>query len=100
MKSVRGEGNCGEVTTRRKEACEDVRIRRVLSPGHLLAKPHQAHTSLLPRTPTYGQSPCSRVRFVKFFNNPDNNDAVDIMAADKGGVNETVNEMEIWKTIR
>ena len=41
MKSVRGEGNCGEVTTRRKEACEDVRIRRVLSPGHLLAKPHQ-----------------------------------------------------------
>ena len=41
MKSVRGEGNCGEVTTHGKEACEDVRIRRVLSPGHLLAKPHQ-----------------------------------------------------------
>ena len=38
MKSVRGEGNCGEVTNRRKEACEDVRIRRVLSPGHVIPR--------------------------------------------------------------
>ena len=29
MKSVRGEGNCGEVTIRGEEACEDVRKRRV-----------------------------------------------------------------------
>ena len=29
--SVRGEGNCGRVTDRGKEACEDVRKRRVCS---------------------------------------------------------------------
>ena len=42
----------------------------------------------------------SPVRFARFFNNPNNENLVDIISADEGGVNETVNELEIWKTTR
>ena len=40
----------------------------------------------------------SPVHFAQFFENPDNKDLVDIISADEGGVNETVNEIEIYKT--
>ena len=42
----------------------------------------------------------SSVRFARFFENAGNDNLVDIISADKGGVNEFVNELEIWKTAR
>lgn len=46
---VRGEGNCGEVTIRGKEACEDVRKRRVCTkslPGLFTPRPARLRTEI------------------------------------------------------
>lgn len=47
--SVRGEGNCGEATIRGKEACEDVRKRRVCTkslPGLFTPRPTRLRTEI------------------------------------------------------
>ena len=46
---VRGEGNCGEATIRGKEACEDVRKRRVCTkslPGLFTPRPTRLRTEI------------------------------------------------------
>jgi len=58
-REVRDEGNCGRVTDRGEEACEDVRKRQVCSspPGHLLVKAARLRTE----TP-YKAGPVRRAR--------------------------------------